>query len=310
MVIHNGYDNLNLFQPVVTVGVFDGVHLGHRALLDHLASVAVKRGGESVVVTFDPHPRLVVSENPQDFFFLTTMDEKKRLMAESPVTHMVLIGFTKDLGNLTAELFIRDILVNHIGLKHLVVGYDNHFGRNREGDFRKISQYGSLYGFTVDQARKVSSYEGIISSTSIRDALLKGDLENANRWLGYDYFMTGIVIEGRKLGRSFGFPTANISVCDSHKLIPANGVYAVDVLINGRIMPGMLSIGFNPTVSAGQGPRSIEVNIFDLDMNLYGNSVTIIFRFRLRDEKKFENVEQLAEQMKLDRQKAMKLLKQ
>jgi riboflavin kinase/FMN adenylyltransferase len=309
MIIHRGYENLSLIKPVVTVGVFDGVHLGHRSLLDYVASVAGRRGGDSVALTFDPHPRLVLSDKTENLFFLTTMDEKKRLLAESPVDHLIIIDFTKDLGNMEAEIFIKKILINGIGMKHLVVGYDNHFGRGREGDFRRVSQYATLFDFTAEQAGKVSSFNDIISSTNIRQALLKGEVDKANRWLGYDYFLSGKVVQGRQLGRSFGFPTANINVSDSHKLIPANGVYAVEVLVDGKRLPGVLSIGSNPTVTNGNGPRSIEVNIFDFEMNIYGEYVSIIFKFRLRDEKKFENIERLAEQMKLDKLRAMKLLR-
>jgi len=308
MIIHRRYENLNLIHPIVTVGVFDGVHLGHRALLDHVASVAQRTSGESIVVTFNPHPRLVLSNNTEELSFLSTMDEKKKLLAESPVDHLIIMDFTNALSNMEAGVFIRDILLKKIGLKHLVVGYDNHFGKSKEGDFQKIAQYAALYGFTSERAGWVSAPEGIISSTTIREALLNGHLEDANRLLGYDYSLTGTVIEGRKLGRSFGFPTANIKPSDNYKLIPANGVYAVTVCIGKKQMPGMLSIGFNPTVTRVKGTRSIEVNIFDLNMDLYNQTVKIIFRFRLRDEKKFENVEQLAEQMKLDKQKAMRLL--
>jgi riboflavin kinase/FMN adenylyltransferase len=308
MVINNGYENLNFKHPVVTVGVFDGVHLGHRSLLNHVISVASKKGGESVIVTFDPHPRLILSDNTENLFFLTTMDEKKKLLAEFAVDNLVIIDFTKDLSNLDAEIFIRDILIKGIGLKHLIVGYDNHFGKSRHGNFRRIIKYASEYGFTTEQAEKVSSPEAIISSTNIREALLKGNLENANHWLGYDYSLTGIVVEGRKIGRSFGYPTANIKPTDKHKLIPAVGVYAVEALVNGERLPGMLSIGFNPTITTANGQRSIEVNIFNFDMNIYDQPITVIFRFRLRDERRFGNIEQLAEQMSLDKQKALKLL--
>jgi riboflavin kinase/FMN adenylyltransferase len=308
MIVHEGFENLNLRDPFVTVGVFDGVHLGHRALLDQLASGAIKAGAESVVITFNPHPRLVLSENTEGLFFLSTLEEKKRLLAESKIDHLIVMNFTKKLGNLDVAGFIKEILVEGIGVKRLIVGYDNHFGKNRGGDFKKIRKYAELCGFEVEQFGKVSSPEGAISSTAIRDSLLNGHLKDANRWLGYDYCLTGTVIQGRMLGRSFGFPTANIRPSDSHKLIPADGVYAVEVLVGNKKLPGMLSIGFNPTVNKGQKIRSIEVNIFNFEMDLYNQSVTIIFRFRLRDEKRFENIKQLALQMELDRQEAMRLL--
>lgn len=308
MKVHEGYENLSLVNPFVTIGVFDGVHLGHRALLDHLSSGAAKAGAESVVITFNPHPRLVLSEKTEGLYFLSTLEEKKKLLAESKIDHLIIMSFTKELGNLEAADFIREILVERIGITRLIVGYDNHFGKNKEGDFKKIRECAELFNFEVERISEVSAREGIISSTVIREALLKGRLEDAGRLLGYDYSLTGTVIQGRKLGRSFGFPTANIKPSDSHKLIPADGVYAVEVLVGNEKLPGMLSIGFNPTVNKGREIRSIEVHIFNFDMDLYNQSATIIFRFRLRDEKRFDSVKQLARQMELDKQAAMRLL--
>jgi riboflavin kinase/FMN adenylyltransferase len=308
MIIHEGYENLSLKHPFVTVGVFDGVHKGHRALLDHLATRAEEAGGESVVITFDPHPRLVLSKKTEGIFFLSTLDEKKKLLAESAIDHLIIMNFTRELGNMEAADFIKEILVEKIGVKHLIVGYDNHFGKGKEGDFEKIREYAGLYDFEAEQADGLSAPEGKISSTIIRDALLNGRLEDANRLLGYNYSLTGNVIEGRKLGRSLGFPTANIKPADMFKLIPADGVYAVEVLTGKEKLPGMLSIGFNPTVNKNRADKSVEVHIFDFDKELYGQTITVIFRFRLRDEKRFENTEQLTGQMKLDKESVMRLL--
>lgn len=308
MVIHDGYDNLGLVNPIVTVGVFDGVHIGHRALLGHVTLAAVKSGGESAVITFNPHPRLVLSEQNEGLTCLSTLEEKKKLIAETGISHLIVLRFTKELSEMEADVFIRDILVKEIGVKHLIVGYDNHFGKGRGGDFSKIRECSGIHDIVVEQAEMVSAPGGMVSSSSIREALLNGMLTDANRWLGYDYSLTGTVIEGRKLGRSFGFPTANIKPDDNHKLIPADGVYAVEVISGNEKLRGMLSIGFNPTVTRGRKVRSIEVHIFDFDGDLYNQTVTVIFRFRLRDEKRFDNVKQLAEQMKTDQQDAMSLL--
>lgn len=308
MIIHDGYGDLNLKNPIVTVGVFDGVHLGHRALLDHLACRAEKTGGESVVITFDPHPRLVLSGKSKGLFFLSTLDEKKKLLAESGIEHLIIITFTRELAGMEADDFIRNILVEKIGARLLLVGYDNHFGKDRGGDFSKIRGCAEKYNLKVEKVEGVSASEGIISSTNIRDALINGFLEDANRWLGYDYSVTGKVVPGRKLGRSFGFPTANIKPADVFKLIPADGVYAVEALLDDKRLPGMLSIGYNPTVNKDKRNRSIEVHVFDLDKDLYGQTITTIFRFRLRDEMKFDSTELLAEQMKLDKQSALRLL--
>ena len=308
MIIHEEYGNLKLVDPFITIGVFDGVHLGHRALLDYLVSNAVKAGGESVVITFNPHPRLVLSEKTEGFSYLSTLDEKKRILAELMIDHLVIMNFTRELSNLEAPDFIREILVKKIGVKHLIVGYDNHFGKSKGGDFKIIRECAEVFDFEAEQFGEVSAPDGIISSTSIRDALLKGHLEDANRWLGYDYSVTGTVVQGRKLGRSIGFPTANIKPVDIHKLIPADGVYAVEVLLDNKKLPGMMSIGFNPTVNQDKSRRSIEVHVFNFDRDLYDQIITVIFRFRLRDEMRFENVKLLARQMDIDRQTAMRLL--
>lgn len=308
MIIHEGCDNLNLVRPVVTIGVFDGVHLGHRAVLEQLVNLARLTKGESVVITFNPHPRLVIGEKPDAISFLSTLEEKKKLMAETLIDHLVIIKFDTYLRNMEALDFISEILVRKIGIKHLIIGYDNHFGKNKAGDLQKIIRYARSFDFTVEQGREISSPEGVISSTSIRDALLKGCVENANRLLGYYYSLTGTVIQGKKLGRSLGFPTANIKPDDKHKLIPANGVYAVDIVLDDKKLTGMLSIGFNPTVNKRKVQKSIEVHIFNFDMDLYGLSITLFFRFRLRDEKKFENINQLSQQMELDKDLAMRLL--
>jgi riboflavin kinase / FMN adenylyltransferase len=308
MMIHERYKNLNLKKPFVTVGVFDGVHLGHRALLGHLTSRAVNEGGESVVITFDPHPKLVLSESTKGLYFLSTLDEKKKLLAESGIDHLIIMNFDSSLGSMEAVDFIKDILVKTIGVKHLIVGYDNHFGRGKGGDFKKICEYAESYDFDVELVEGISSPEGIISSTIIRDALLNNRLEDANRLLGYNYSLTGRVIGGHRLGRSLGFPTANIKPDGICKLVPSNGVYAVEVILDNIKLPGIMSIGFNPTVNKTRGSRSIEVHILDFEKDLYDQTITTIFRYRLRDEKKFQNKEQLVNQMKLDKQLAMELL--
>jgi riboflavin kinase / FMN adenylyltransferase len=308
MIIHEEYEDLDLKHPVVTMGVFDGVHSGHRALIDYLVSRARKVGGEAVVVTFNPHPRLVLPGNKEGLSFLSTLDEKKRLLNEALIDHLIIIRFDKDLSNLKARDFIKQILVDKIGVKYFIIGYDHHFGKSRKGDLNIIRKCGEAYDFIVEQVSEVSAPGGIISSTSIREALLSGHLEEANRWLGYNYSLSGTVVEGRKLGRLLGFPTANIKPDDDFKLVPANGVYAVEVQFEDKKLPGMLSIGFNPTVNKNPDKRFIEVNIFNFDKKLYNNEIRVIFRFRMRDEVKFDNMDQLSEQMRLDKQQALSLL--
>jgi len=308
MIIHEGYENLNLVTPVVTLGIFDGVHRGHMALLNSLVSKARESKRESVVITFSPHPRLVLDQNRINLSFLTTMEEKKRLLENANVDHLIVIEFTKKFSKIEACDFINEVLVKKVGTKHLIIGYNHHFGRRGKGDFNTISQCAEALDFKVEQVQAFNSEKGNISSSSIREALLMGQVDEANSYLGYPYSVSGTIVTGRKIGRSIGFPTANIKPDDKFKLIPADGVYAVETHLDGIVRPGMLSIGSNPTVNSDIGVKSIEVNILDFDKDIYGKAISVIFRKRLRDEIKFDNTGQLAEQMKLDRQQVMKLL--
>jgi riboflavin kinase/FMN adenylyltransferase len=308
MIIHEGYKNLNLIIPVVTLGIFDGVHRGHRALLDCLVSRAGETKGESVVITFSPHPRLVLEQNLVNLSFLTSMEEKKVLLENANVDHLVIIEFNNNFSNIKACDFIKEVLVEKIGTKHLIIGYNHHFGRKGDGDFNTIKHCAESLDFNVEQVQGFHTEEGAISSSSIREALLKGQLDEANKWLGYSYSISGTIVEGRKIGRAIGFPTANIKPDYQYKLIPGNGVYAVEVQLDGIRHPGMLSIGSNPTVNSDSRYRSIEVHILDFDKDIYGRAISVIFMKRLRDEIKFDNTEQLAEQMKFDKQQVLLLL--
>ena len=308
MIVHEGYENLRLSAPVATLGIFDGVHRGHRVLLDFLVSRAKENNSESVVITFSPHPRLVLDQDTSNLSFLTTLEEKKVLLANAGIDHMIVIEFTREFSNISACDFIKDILIGKIGVRRLVIGHDHHFGRRGEGDYNTIKKCSEDLDFSVDQVPAFIGEDGIISSSIIRQALLAGKLEEANRWLGYEYSLTGKIIEGKMIGRSIGFPTANIDPDSDHKLIPATGVYAVKVLIGDKTFPGMLSIGSNPTVNSDLTLRSIEVHILGFDEDIYGKTITLIFIKRLRDEKKFENLNQLKEQMSLDRQDTLQML--
>jgi len=308
MIIHEGYENLNLIAPVATLGIFDGVHRGHKALLDCLVKRAKEANGESVVITFSPHPRLVLENNNINLSFLTTMEEKKVLLEKADIDHIIVIEFTKKFSKIPACDFLKDILVKKIGTKHLIIGYDHHFGRSGEGDFGTIKLCAEELEFRVEQVQGYHTEEGAISSSSIRDALLKGKIDVANSWLGYSYSVSGTVIEGRQLGRTIGFPTANIKPDSRYKLIPANGVYVVEVRLEDKLYPGMLSIGSNPTVNDDNSFRSIEVHILDFDNDIYGQNISVIFRKKLRDEKKFDNLKQLMEQMGHDKEDTLRLL--
>lgn len=308
MIIHEGYEGLKLVNPVVTQGIFDGVHLGHKALLDILVSRAVESKGEAVVVTFYPHPRMVLDPSPAKLSFLTTMDEKKKLLEDAKVDHLVIIEFTKAFSKIRACDFIKDILHDKIGTKHLLIGFNHRFGKGAEGNPDTLRECAENMNFRVEQIQGFYGEEGPVSSSSIRDALLNGKLEDANTWLGYNYSLTGNVVEGRKIGRSIGFPTANLEPGNEYKLIPADGVYAVETQVDGVIYPGMLSIGVNPTVNADK-KRSIEVNILNFDRDIYKKTITIIFHKRLRNEIRFRNKEELSRQMLLDRQQVIQLFR-
>lgn len=308
MVVHEGYENLNLVKPVVTLGIFDGVHRGHRALLDCLVSRAREVKGESVVITFFPHPRQVLDQNKADLSFLTTMEEKKTLLENANIDHLIVIEFNNKFSTIIACDFIKEVLVGKIGTKHLIIGYNHHFGRRGEGDFSTISQCAKSLDFIVEQVQGFHTQEGAISSSLIREALLKGRLDEANKLLGYPYTVSGTIVKGRQIGRSIGFPTANIKPDNEFKLIPAHGVYAVEVMLGEIKHAGMLSVGSNPTVNNDTGKRSIEVNILNFDEDIYGKTISVLFRKRLRDEIKFENTEQLAKQMEQDKSDTLRLL--
>jgi len=308
MVIHYGYENLKLRNPVLTMGIFDGVHKGHRALLDFLVLRARDLKGESVVLTFSPHPRLVLEQNPGNLSFLTSIEEKKILLGKANIDHLVIIEFNKVFSNISACDFVNDILVGKIGTKHLIIGYNHHFGRKGEGDLNTIKQCAESLDFIVEQVTAFKSEEVTISSSLIREALLTGKLDEANKWLGYFYSLKGKVIKGRQIGRSIGFPTANIEPDYPFKLIPSNGVYAVEVELDGKIFPGMMNIGTNPTVNDDNSARSIEVHILDFNQDIYDKEIIVIFRKRLRDEIKFKSTMQLTEQMKLDKEQTLQLL--
>ena len=308
MVIHHGYENLNLFATVATLGIFDGVHRGHIALIERLVERAHELEGESAVITFSPHPRLVLDPLNTNISFLTSMEEKIVLLENAKIEHLIIIHFTEQFSQIRACDFIRDILVKKISTKHLVIGYDHHFGRKGEGDFNTIKQCSEDNNLTVEQAQGFQTEEGAISSSLIREALLKGKIDEANRWLGYNYTISGTVVEGRRIGRTIGFPTANIKPDFRYKLIPGNGVYAVEVKTDNEIYPGMMSIGSNPTVNSDAAFRSIEVHILNFEKDIYGGNISVSFRKRLRDEKKFNSLTELTDQMRLDKVDTLRLL--
>jgi riboflavin kinase/FMN adenylyltransferase len=308
MKIHEGYNNLKLKRPVVTLGIFDGVHPGHRSLLQRLVTEAKQTRGESVVITFQPHPRIVLEKNKKKLSFLSTREEKITLLEKAGVEHLIFIDFTLEFSKMDACSFVKDILVGKIGTKHLIIGHDHHFGHRGEGNYQTIQDCAASMGFRIEQVSGFSMAKGVVSSSVIRDALVNGRLEEANELLGYSYSLKGSVVEGRMIGRKLGYPTANINPSWQYKLIPADGVYAVEIQVDNNKMSGMLSIGTNPTVNKDRGKRSIEVNIFNFSEVIYGKEIEVVFRYRMREERLFKSLEKLAEQMGKDREEAIRLL--
>lgn len=293
-------------NPVLTTGTFDGVHIGHQKIIQQLKDVAQTNNGETVLLTFSPHPRQVLNPDSK-VHLLNTQEEKIRKLRDAGIDHLIIHPFTKEFSRTTSVVFVRDIIVNSIGTKHLVIGYDHHFGRNREGSFEHLKEFGPLYGFDVQEISALDVDHVNVSSTKIRNALASGDIRTANTYLSYNYNLTGKVIGGQKLGRKINFPTANIEVSDSAKLIPGNGAYAVRIGVKGIWYNAMLNIGTRPTIN-GPEHESIEAHIFNFGRDIYGEEVKVEFIEHLRPEKKFANLEDLKKQLYLDKQKTLNLL--
>jgi len=309
MKIHHSLDNFDARSPVVTIGTFDGLHKGHQVILERLKNLATKINGETVVFTFYPHPRVVTSPNEDSLRLLTTKDEKTELFRKYGIDHLIIYPFDKAFASLTYTEFVEDILVKKIGTKCLVVGYDHKFGKNREGGFEYLKKCAEKYNFSIEKMDALSTGEGEnISSTKIRAALQEGDIKTANHYFGHEFTLHGTVVKGKQLGRKMGFPTANIESSDKHKIIPGYGVYAVKVEFDGKTFNGMLNIGTRPTFNKNADNRSIEVNIFDFSADIYGKKLTLCFVDKIRDEKKFPGIESLVEQLKKDRESALKIL--
>lgn len=296
-----------LSNAVVTTGTFDGVHIGHRKILSRLIEVAKKNGGESVLLTFFPHPRMVLQPE-SELKLINTIEEKIELLEKEGLDHLIIHPFTKAFSRTTSLEFVRDILVNHIGTQKLVIGYDHHFGRNREGSFEHLKEFGPLYGFEVEEISVKEVDEVNVSSTKIRKALEEGKVDVAENYLGNSFQLRGEVVHGQKIGRELGFPTANIEVKNDYKLIPSHGTYAVRVSCRGNTYHGMLNIGNRPTVSEGKKRVTIEVHLFDFDDNIYGEEIAVSFVKRIRDEKKFEGRDALIEEMVKDKNRAKRIL--
>jgi riboflavin kinase/FMN adenylyltransferase len=296
--IHTGNFSLPQGHKILcTLGMFDGVHLGHQFVLRYLNEIAEKEKGETAVMTFNPHPRFVLQPDT-GFRLLTTLDEKIRLLEKLSVQHLFVQEFTYEFSRLSAWEFVRDILVAKLNIHSLVVGYDHQFGRNRDGNFEQLQTFSQEFGFKLYQLPPISEHETVISSTKIRNKITEGEVAVANQWLGYKFVMTGKVVEGNKLGRELGFPTANMEI-DKQKICPKNGVYFVKVKVGGNFFNGMMNIGMRPTVNGIK--KQIEVHILNFNEDIYGEDIEVHFYDRKREEKNFSSLDELKQQLSLDK---------
>ncbi len=291
-------------NAVLTIGTFDGVHLGHQKIIEQLLQTAKEVNGESVLITFHPHPKKIIQQKREPLYLLNTPEEKYELLAKAGVQHVVVVPFTLEFAEQSAHSYIEDFLVNKFSPNTIIIGYDHRFGHNRAGNYKMLEEAGVKFGFSVKEIPEKVLKHVTISSTKIRKALLDGNIEEATSYLGYEYFFEGTVIEGNKMGRTIGYPTANIDNIEPEKLIPGNGVYAVKVIINKNeiTLKGMMNIGLRPTV--GGNSRHIEVNIFNFNENIYGKNIKVIVVKKIREEVKFPSLEALKGQLGADKNDA------
>lgn len=312
MQVHRSIHNLLEFKnAVVTIGTFDGVHLGHQQIIKQLKEEAAKINGETVIITFHPHPRSVVKSS-QAVFLLTTLDEKISLLRSFGIDHLIVVPFDKSFSEQNPEDYITNFLFEKCRPHTLIIGYDHRFGKNRAGDYHLLEQFGKQLGFVVKEIPEQLINHITVSSTRIREALLKHDIATANSYLGYQYFFEGMVVDGNKLGRTLGYPTANIIIHDENKLVPANGIYVAEAELvtgqqstdNSQLLKGMMSIGVRPTVDGKN--RTIELNIFDFERDIYGYTMKVFLCAYLRKEEKFNSLDALKAQIDIDKQNSLK----
>ncbi len=312
MTVHTNIQRLPVFKnALITIGTFDGVHGGHQQIIQLMKSEAAKADGETIIITFHPHPRKIIGTRQGPVYLLNTMDEKIALLEKYGIGHLVVVPFTEAFANQAAEAYIADFLVKTFHPHTIIIGHDHRFGKGRSGDFQLLEDKAPEYGYEVKEIPGYMLKDMTISSTKIRESLLQGDIDTANHFLGYDYFFSGKVVEGNKLGRTIGYPTANLFIADENKLVPGNGVYAVLIKneeLRIKNLGGMMNIGVRPTVDGIK--RVIEVNIFDFDKDIYGETLTITLKKRLRSEVKFNGLDALKVQLARDKEAAMVALLQ
>lgn len=293
-------------NSVVTIGTFDGVHIGHKAILKRLVETAKKEDLDSVVLTFFPHPRMVLQQN-EDLKLINTIEERAKLLQETGIDNLVIHPFTHAFSRLTALEYVRDILVNSLKAKKIIIGYDHRFGRNRTANIGNLKEFGKTYGFEVEEISAKEIDDVAISSTKIRKALDAGDVETANNYLGYEFMISGEVVRGKAIGRTINYPTANLHLKETYKLVPKNGVYIVQSILDDKIVYGITSIGTNPTV--GGSKKTIETHFLDFNKDLYGEDITIEFLKYIRGEETFDSIETLRQEIEKDESFAKTFLK-
>jgi riboflavin kinase/FMN adenylyltransferase len=298
--------NSSIKKNIVTIGTFDGVHLGHKSILEKMKSTTLNNPYESLVLTFFPHPRMVLQQD-SSIKLLNTIDEKANLLEKYGIDNLIIHPFDETFSNLSAEKFVKDVLVDKLNIHKIIIGHDHRFGKNRTADINDLIFFGKKYSFEVEQIGAEEINEISISSTKIRKALLDGNVKLANQYLGYSYYISGQVIEGKKIGRTIGFPTANIKINENYKLLPKNGVYIVSSTINNTLCFGMMNIGNNPTI--GENEQTIEVHFFELNRNLYKENLEISILNYIRDEQKFNTIDELKIQLEHDKVYSLSFIK-
>jgi len=293
-------------KTFVTIGTFDGVHFGHQHIIEKLVLEAKKANRKSVLLTFFPHPRMVLQKD-HSLELINTIEERAELLKKTGLDYLIIHPFSKGFSRMTALDFVRDILVNQLNISKLIIGYDHHFGKNREGNIVQLTEYSHLYDFTVEEIPAQDIDDVSVSSTKIRRALAEGNIETANNYLGYNFMLSGSVVNGKQLGGKIGYPTANIDIKEAYKLIPKTGVYVVKSTINKKIVFGIMNIGNRPTVDGSY--RTIEVHFLDFNEDLYNQNLTIELLSFLRDEEKFNSIENLIIQIRKDEQIARYCIK-
>ena len=304
-VIHNYHSFPEHINTVVTIGTFDGVHIGHRKILDQLISESKKKGLKSVLLTFFPHPRMVIQAD-NSIRLINTIEERIDILSKTDLDYLVIHPFDKDFSNLSAFDFVRDVLVNQLNVKELVVGYDHRFGKNREGDFEQLKEYSHTFDFNIKEIKAQDINNTAVSSTKIRTALESGNIQIANEFLTTPFFIHGTVVKGQQLGNTIGFPTANIEISQVYKLTPKNGAYIIRATHKENIYYGMLNIGNRPTVSGKN--KTIEAHLFDFDTDIYGDEIKIEFLHFLREEQNFKSIDGLKEQLEKDKKESLDYL--